>query len=275
MPQHASAASATPEIEHDDDSVTMSFDGDLIQSRMRLDDPTALDLQYSQVMMAFTMFLPQPRRALMIGLGGGSLVRHVLHHFPALHLTVVEINPAVLAARDTFQIPPDGAALQTVCGDGAAFVKAAAPGAYDLILVDAFDEVGEPDALSNSAFYRSCRDALAPEGVLVVNLLDREPRCSTLIGRIWSVFGEPVLPLEVECEGNRIVLASSDEVFRHCARKLRQQWQQLLPVHQEMLDGLQDELEEVLQPWAARPKAAPQPSKGKRRGKGGASKPRP
>ena len=261
MPQQSSASSATPDVERDDDTLTMSFDGDLIQSRMRLDDPTALDLQYSQVMMAFTMFVPQPRRALMIGLGGGSLVRHLLHHFPGLHLTVVEINPGVLAARDTFQVPPDGPSLQTVCADGAAFVKAATPGAYDLILVDAFDATGEPDALSNSAFYRACRDALAPEGVLVVNLLDREPRCSTLIGRIWSVFGEPVLPLEVECEGNRIVLASSDEVFRHCARNLRQQWQQLLPVHQEMLDGLQDELAEVLQPWAARPKVASKPVK--------------
>ena len=260
MHQTSNTSSGTPEIERDDNALTLSFDGDLIQSRMRLEDPTALDLQYSQVMMAFTMFLPQPRRVLMIGLGGGSLVRHLLHHFPELHLTVVEINPAVLAVRDTFQIPPDGPLLQTVSGDGAAFVKAAAPGAYDLILVDAFDEAGEPEALSTSAFYRSCRDALAPEGMLVVNLLDREPRCSTLIGRIWSVFGEPVLPLEVECEGNRIVLASSDEVFRHCARNLRQQWQQLLPVHQEMLDGLQDELEEVLQPWAARPKAATKPT---------------
>jgi spermidine synthase len=275
MPQIPSAASATPEIERDDDSLTLSFAGDLIQSRMRLDDPMALDLQYSQVMMAFTMFLPQPRRTLMIGLGGGSLVRHLLHHFPGVQLTVVEINPAVLEARDTFQIPLDGPSLQTVCGDGATFLRSTPPQSYDLILVDAFDETGEPEGLSNTAFYRSCRDALTPEGVLVVNLLDREPRCSTLIGRIWSVFGEPVLPLEVECEGNRVVLASSDEVFRHCARNLRQQWQQLLPVHQEMLDGLQDELEEVLQPWAARAKTAPQPSKGKRRGKGAAPKPRP
>lgn len=269
------AMSHNPLIDRDDDTVTMSFPGELIQSRMRIDDPTVLDLQYSQVMMAFTMFLPRPQRVLMVGLGGGSLVRHLLHHFPGLHLTVVELNPEVLAARDTFQVPMDGPALQTVCGDGADFVRSASPQSYDLILVDAFDDTGEPEGLSNTAFYRSCRDALAPEGVLVVNLLDREPRCSTLIGRIWSVFGEPVLPLEVECEGNRIVLASSDEVFRHCARNLRQQWQQLLPVHQEMLDGLQDELEEVLQPWAARPKAVPQPSKGKRRGKGGAPKPRP
>ena len=49
--------------------------GEAIQSAMRMDDPFALELDYTRCMMAFLLFHPQPRRALMIGLGGGSIAR--------------------------------------------------------------------------------------------------------------------------------------------------------------------------------------------------------
>ena len=50
----------SPVVEQDGDSVILSFDEVSVQSRMRLDDPTALDLDYSRVMMAFLLIQPQP-----------------------------------------------------------------------------------------------------------------------------------------------------------------------------------------------------------------------
>jgi len=46
-----------------------------IQSRMDVRNPYALDLEYTQTMMGFLLFLPEPRRIAMIGLGGGSLAK--------------------------------------------------------------------------------------------------------------------------------------------------------------------------------------------------------
>ena len=37
--------------------------GEAIQSAMRMDDPFALELDYTRCMMAFLLFHPQPRRA--------------------------------------------------------------------------------------------------------------------------------------------------------------------------------------------------------------------
>ena len=51
--------------------------GEAIQSAMRLEDPWALELDYTRCMMAFRLFHAEPRRALMIGLGGGSLAKFV------------------------------------------------------------------------------------------------------------------------------------------------------------------------------------------------------
>ena len=50
--------------------------GEAIQSAMRLGDPFALYLDYTRCMMAFLLVHPQPREALMIGLGGGSLLEY-------------------------------------------------------------------------------------------------------------------------------------------------------------------------------------------------------
>jgi len=48
---------------------TLHLGGDAIQSAMRLADPYALALDYTRCMMAFLLFHPEPREALMIGLG--------------------------------------------------------------------------------------------------------------------------------------------------------------------------------------------------------------
>jgi spermidine synthase len=244
----------SPVVEQDGDSVILSFDEVSVQSRMRLDDPTALDLDYSRVMMAFLLLQPQPASILMIGLGGGSLAKYCHRHLPQARITVVEINPEVMAARDTFQVPADGELFSVVQGDGAAFLATTPRDSYDVILVDGFGPEGEqPEDLCSLAFYKSCRAALRSSGVLMVNLQDKEPQCSRLIGRIWQMFGEPVLPLEVACGGNLVVLASDDAAFKACATSLRRRWRELDAVHQGTLEDVLLGLEEELKPWWTAP----------------------
>jgi len=255
----------SPIIEQDGQSVVMSFDDTSIQSRMRLDDPTALDLDYSRAMMAFLLMQPQPESILMIGLGGGSLVKYCHRHLPQTRITVVEINPEVIAARDAFQVPPDDARLSVLCANGADAVAQAVRGSYDVILVDGFGPQGEqPEALSSLAFYKACRAALRSTGVLLVNLQDAEPLCSRLIGRIWQMFGEPVVPLEVPCGGNLVVLAADEASFQSCADQVRRRWRELDKVHQETLGDVMLGLEEELKPWV-KPAGVAKPARKRKR----------
>ena len=99
--------------------------GEAIQSAMRLDDPFALELDYTRCMMAFLLFHPQPRRALMIGLGGGSLAKFFHRRINGLRTHVVEYDDRVIAtARALFHVPADDARLAIEHGDG---VEALAP----------------------------------------------------------------------------------------------------------------------------------------------------
>ncbi|MDI1261386.1 fused MFS/spermidine synthase [Aquabacterium sp.] len=240
-----------PFISTDDDSMSMQFDLKLIQSRMRLDDPIALDLQYTRAMMAFLMLNPEPRSILMVGLGGGSLAKYCHAHLPQADITVVEINPHVIEVRDAFKVPPDSDRFRVVCGDGADFIAKTPRGTHDLIMIDGFNYDGQPETLVSVDFYKSCRKALAESGILVVNLQDIEPECTKLVGRIWQVFGEPVMALDIECGGNRIVVASTDEVFRDCAGSFGKRWAELSAEHKETLRFTTASIEYELEPWHA------------------------
>src|SRR4029078_7185101 len=90
------------------------------QSAMRLPDPYALALDYTRCMMAFLLFHAEPREALMIGLGGGSLAKFLHRELRQLRVRVLEIDTRVIAAaRSHFHLPPDDARLSVEIGCGA------------------------------------------------------------------------------------------------------------------------------------------------------------
>jgi hypothetical protein len=118
-------------------------------------------------------------RALMIGLGGGSLCHFWHALLPRCAITAVEINPAVIAAaQDQFGLRQAPGRLCVHCLDGAEFVAQAPAGTYRLILCDL--DVG---TLYDSAphFAR----VLAPDGVVVVNIFveSKGARRLLLLGR--------------------------------------------------------------------------------------------
>ena len=104
---------------------------------MSRDDPVALQLDYTQQRHGFSLFVPGPARVLMLASGGGSLAKYCRAHLPTTDITVVEINPHVIALRRTFAVPNDSARFRVVCKDGAAFV-ARKRRLFDAILVDGF-----------------------------------------------------------------------------------------------------------------------------------------
>ena len=130
-------------------AMCFTIDGS-VQSEMRIDDPDALVNEYTRKMMAFLLFCPEPRRILMIGLGGGSLVKFCSRRLRSTHVTVVEIDANVIALRDHFRIPPDGTDLRVIHGDGARYVAGLIDTAEfpDVLLVDAYDRDGIPRSIA-------------------------------------------------------------------------------------------------------------------------------
>ncbi|MGE5451494.1 MAG: fused MFS/spermidine synthase [Acidobacteriota bacterium] len=192
-------------------SRSMYFSCSAVQSSMNLMQPDALVLEYTQTMMGFLKFAPSPARIAMVGLGGGSIAKFCHRYLPRTRMTVVEINPHVIALRDRFLIPPDGERFTVIEGDGAQFVRQA-PGAFDVLILDGFEVGGMPPTLSSLGFYEDCLAALQPKGILVANLHTEDPDYEAYVDRIRRVFGQAVVVEEPE-SAQSTVFASKEQAL--------------------------------------------------------------
>lgn len=177
-----------------------------LQSRMLTQQPWRLAVDYTRTMMGFLLFQPAPARIGMIGLGGGSIAKFCYRYLPASRITVLEINPHVLALRQAFQVPDDDQRFQVIAADGAMFLQLETP-EYEVLLVDGFDHEGQPAALCSQRFYDDCLAALPAGGVLAVNLHYDHPDYPLLLARIHRSFGGNAVEIITAEQSNSIVFA--------------------------------------------------------------------
>jgi spermidine synthase len=140
------------------------------QTVVRPGDPDYLHFAYARLALAGLAVVPEARRILVVGLGGGSMPMYLHRHFPRVHVDVVDTDPAVVAvAREYFGYRED-ARLATHVGDGRAFIEHAAAGQYDIVILDAYGSESVPVHLATQEFLGAVRRVLADDGVVVANL---------------------------------------------------------------------------------------------------------
>jgi spermidine synthase len=185
------------------------FDLCAVQSSMRLEDPYALVTAYAQKMMAFLLFNRRPRHILLLGLGGGSLVKFCHRHLPDTQLTVMEVDAEIIGVRDWFHVPPDDDRLRVVLGDGADYVSRGDWSA-DILLIDAFDSAGVAPSLATAEFYAQAFRGLARNGVLVMNLSGERARYVAHLQRLREACPGRILLVPVARDGNILIFAFGD-----------------------------------------------------------------
>jgi spermidine synthase len=114
---------------------------------------------------------PAPKRVLIIGGGDCGTLSEVLRHQGVEHCTQVEIDEEVtrLAEKhfpELCQRNSDPRA-ELLFDDGLAYIKNAAEGSFDLIIVDSTDPIGPAEGLFGPGFVVDCYRALADGGILV------------------------------------------------------------------------------------------------------------
>lgn len=197
-----------------------------IQGAMRIARPWHLELEYTREMMTSLLMREGrhfPRRVLLIGLGAASLTKFLYRHFPLTKLTVVEIEPRVVAAaHQFFKLPDDPLRIEIIIDDGARFVTQTDK-TWDLILVDGFDEDARPGELDTLPFYQLCRSRLNNNGIMAVNLLGRSRGYKTSVERITEAFDGRALAFPSSESGNVIALAAAGNEIRFHLDELKEQ----------------------------------------------------
>lgn len=181
------------------------------QSSMDVHNPGRLALSYTRAMTAALLFTDdEPRRVLVIGLGGGSLAKFLLQHFPHCRVDAVELREQVIKVAQDFFLLPEDERLHLFVRDAGSFIRQANPsdGVYDLILVDAYGHDGMSASVAGINFFRALRPLLATRGVLAINLWSGDSiRMEDTLSDIGENFDGRVFRLPVEGKDNVIAIA--------------------------------------------------------------------
>lgn len=209
---------------------TLHLGTEWIQGAMRIARPWSLELEYTRDMMVGLLLRADtrfPRKALLIGLGAGSLAKFLYRHFPLTALTVVEIDPQVVAvARQFFKLPDDPNRLHIIVDDGAEFIMNGGK-QYDLIVVDGFDGQARAGLLSSLPFYQHCRARLTDNGIVVINLLSRGRDFKGNLERIHDAFDGRSYAMPPCGSGNVIAFAAAGDPVHLPVEDLRDSAQSL------------------------------------------------
>jgi spermidine synthase len=187
---------------------TLRFErGGARQTVAKPDDPTFLALPYARVALLGLALVPEPRRILVLGLGGGTLPRFMHRYYPDTVIDAVDIDPEVVhVAREFFGFR-DSRTLRAHVADGRRFIEETRE-PYDVIFLDAFGTRSVPPHLTTHEFLQAVRRALKPEGVVIGNVWSGEfnPLYGAMVRTYYDAF-ETVRVVPVTGAGNRMVIA--------------------------------------------------------------------
>jgi len=112
------------------------------------------------------------RRVLIIGAGDGGVLRRVLQHRTVEQAVMVEIDGEVIRLAREFMPGVSGdawndARAHVIVGDGIDYVRQAASGSFDCIIVDSTDPIGVGEVLFTDDFYANSARILSAGGLIV------------------------------------------------------------------------------------------------------------
>lgn len=179
-----------------------------VQGAMRLSRPDAIELEYVQMMMMWTLFIERPRHIAQLGLGSGALTKFCYQRFPQARVSVAELNPNVIAiTRALFGLPPNDARLDVRQMDALDFVNdPAMRGQLDVLQVDLYDEEARGPVLDSPEFYAACAACLNEGGIMTANVFGELANYEKNLEAMAQVFDAVVWLPEVH-DANVIVMA--------------------------------------------------------------------
>ena len=169
---------------------------------------------YYDYAMAAPLMTEQERpgdcNVLILGMGTGTYATQCRKYFGDMEIEGVEIDEKITdLARQYFKLPED---VPVTTYDGRAYLNAI-DGKYDVIMVDAYQDITIPFQMSSVEFFTLVKEHLTENGVMVVNMNMRGSREGSinehLSDTIGSVFGE-VYMVDVKGSTNRELFASDN-----------------------------------------------------------------
>ena len=150
---------------------------------------------------------------LILGMGTGTYAVQCREYFPEISVEGVEIDEKITAlAHEYFRLPED---IPVTTYDGRAFLNVCER-QYDVIMVDAYQDITIPFQMSSVEFFTLVRQHLRPGGVMVVNMnmhSDEDGNINDWLSDTISAVFPYVQTVDVPYTTNRELFAAAEDVF--------------------------------------------------------------
>ena len=148
---------------------------------------------------------------LVLGNGSGTFATQCFRHFGDIRIDAVEIDGSITdLAREYFCLPEE---VNVYTYDGRAFLNSSEE-KYNVIMVDAYQDITVPFQMSSKEFFQLVKDHLKDDGVLVLNMSMRGKGENTinsyLADTVSALFSE-VYTIDVTWSSNRELFASNNK----------------------------------------------------------------
>lgn len=131
---------------------------------MKSDELTGMYYDYA---LAAPLMAEQAGNVLVLGMGTGTYAGQCLRYFDHMRIEGVEIDEKITKlAHEYFALPEE---IPVTTYDGRAFLRATDQ-TYDVIMVDAYQDITIPFQMSTVEFFMQVQKHLNPGGVMVVNM---------------------------------------------------------------------------------------------------------
>jgi predicted membrane-bound spermidine synthase len=213
------------QVKEDDRSVILSTNVLFGVQSIYMKEDTLTGMYYDYALAAPFMSgvkdkekMGEKTKVLILGMGSGTYATQLERYFDCVDIKGVEIDDRITdLAHKYFELPQS---LEVATYDGRAYL-AAIDDKYDVIMVDAYQDITIPFQMSSEEFFTMVKEHLAPGGVMVVNMnmysedpqdLEEGSINTYLADTIASVF-ENVVTVDVPYATNRELFASGDDAF--------------------------------------------------------------
>jgi len=181
------------------------------QSCFLKSQPQQLVFNYTKLLMTSLLVMPEPKRILIIGLGGGTMSNTLAQLYPQSQIDNVEIDQAVIkVAREYFGFF-ENSKIKTYNQDGRIFIKRALlkKQQYDWIILDAFNGDYIPEHLMTKEFLQETKVLLSRNGILSANTFSLSELYAHESATYKAVFGD-FYQVSNLANSNRIIIVSRD-----------------------------------------------------------------
>ncbi len=151
------------------------------------------------------------KELLVLGMGTGTYAKQCTEYFGNIVAEGVEIDDKITdLAREYFDMSDD---IKVTSYDGRAFLNVCDK-KYDVIMVDAYQDITIPFQMSSVEFFRLVKNCLKDNGVMVVNMNMRSKKAddiNTALSDTISAVFDNVYTIDVRGSSNRELFASNNK----------------------------------------------------------------